>query len=285
MNVRETRAVLERHGIKLLKSLGQNFLTEPSVPRRTAEAAVTGEGYGVLEIGPGAGALTAELAQRAERVVAVELDERMIPVLGETLAEFSNVEVIEGDALKIDIDALVAEKFAGLRLAAAANLPYYVTTPLVERLLEGRHFERVCVMVQKEVARRMVAEAGSDDYGSFSVYCQYYAEPKILFGVSAGCFYPPPKVESAVVCFECRKEPPEGINSAEDEKNFFRLTRAAFSERRKKLSGLAAKAFDVSREAVEAELEAMGLRADVRGERLSLGQFIELSNRLAALGK
>ena len=251
MELRETRRILERHGIRLRKDLGQNFLIEPSVPRRTAEAAAPEPGYGVLEIGPGAGALTVSLAERAEKVVAVELDSRMLPVLDETLAEYDNVEIVEGDALKIDIESLVREKLGGLKLAAAANLPYYVTTPLVERLLETHLFERVCVMVQKEVARRMVAEAGSDDYGAFSVYCQYYAEPKILFGVSAGCFLPPPKVESAVVCFECRKTPPEGIESPEEEKDFFRLTRAAFSERRKKLSGLAAKAFGIERETVE----------------------------------
>ena len=280
MDLRETGRILERHGIQLKKSLGQNFLVDPSVPRRTAEAAAPEPGFGVLEIGPGAGALTASLAERAEKVVAVELDPRMLPVLSETLADFRNVEIIEGDALKLDIAETVRSRLGGLHLAAAANLPYYVTTPLVERLLETRLFERVCVMVQREVARRMVADAGSDDYGAFSVYCRYYAEPKILFGVSAGCFLPPPKVESAVVLFECRSAPPKGIESAEEERDFFRLTRAAFSERRKKLSGLAAREFGVSKETVERELEEMGLRPDVRGERLSLEEFISLEKRL-----
>ncbi len=294
MELRRTREILERHGIRLQKSLGQNFLIDESVPRRTATAAIYGvagldaeavsaigtDGAAVaaLEIGPGAGALTAELAARADKVVAIELDSRMIPVLGETLSEFSNVEIVEGDALKVDIAALVSEKFAGMRAVAAANLPYYLTTPLIEKLLECRKFERVCVMVQKEVAQRIVAKPGSGEYGSFSVYCKYYAEPKILFGVSPGSFLPPPKVASAVVMFDCRRGLPEGVESEEDEKRLFRLWRAAFSERRKKLAGLAAREFGISRESVETALEAMGLSPDVRGERLSLEQFIELSS-------
>lgn len=294
MELRRTREILERHGIRLQKSLGQNFLIDESVPRRTATAAIYGvagldaedvsadgtDGTAVaaLEIGPGAGALTAELAARADKVVAIELDSRMIPVLGETLSEFSNVEIVEGDALKVDIAALVSEKFAGMRAVAAANLPYYLTTPLIEKLLECRKFERVCVMVQKEVAQRIVAKPGSGEYGSFSVYCKYYAEPKILFGVSPGSFLPPPKVASAVVMFDCRRGRPEGVESEEDEKRLFRLWRAAFSERRKKLAGLAAREFGISRESVETALAAMGLSPDVRGERLSLEQFIELSS-------
>lgn len=290
MELRRTREILERHGIRLQKSLGQNFLIDESVPRRTAEAALDGlggadratdgAGIGALEIGPGAGALTAELARRADRVVAIELDSRMIPVLGETLAEFSNVEIVEGDALKTDIAALADDRFAGMRAVAAANLPYYLTTPLIEKLLECRRFERVCVMVQKEVAQRIVAKPGSGEYGSFSVYCKYYAEPKILFGVSPGSFLPPPKVASAVVLFDCRSGRPEGVASEEDEKRLFRLWRAAFSERRKKLAGLVAREFGIARESVEAELAAMGVSADIRGERLSLEEFIELSNRI-----
>lgn len=300
MELRRTREILERHGIRLQKSLGQNFLIDESVPRRTAEAATEGltaasdglraagdaacggsaglDGVGALEIGPGAGALTAELAARANKVVAIELDSRMIPVLGETLAEFSNVEIVEGDALKVDIAALVDDRFAGMRAVASANLPYYLTTPLIEKLLECRRFERVCVMVQKEVAQRIVAKPGSGEYGSFSVYCKYYAEPKILFGVSPGSFLPPPKVASAVVMFDCRRSRPEGVESEEDERRLFRLWRAAFSERRKKLAGLAAREFGISRESVEEALSAMGLSVDVRGERLGLEQFIQLSN-------
>ena len=294
MELRRTREILERHGIRLQKSLGQNFLIDESVPRRTAESAIYGvagtedgsaigtdaAAVGALEIGPGAGALTAELAARADKVVAIELDSRMIPVLGETLAEFSNVEIVEGD-----IAALVDDRFAGMRAVAAANLPYYLTTPLIEKLLECRRFERVCVMVQKEVAQRIVAKPGSGEYGSFSVYCKYYAEPKILFGVSPGSFLPPPKVASAVVMFDCRRGRPEGVESKEDEKRLFRLWRVAFSERRKKLAGLAAREFGISRELVETALAAMGLSVDVRGERLSLEEFVELSNAIAGLMK
>lgn len=306
MELRRTREILERHGIRLQKSLGQNFLIDESVPRRTAEAALDrsksqgdfshaadaaasedratdGRPLGALEIGPGAGALTAELARRADRVVAIELDSRMIPVLGETLAEFSNVEIVEGDALKTDIAALADDRFAGMCAVAAANLPYYLTTPLIEKLLECRRFERVCVMVQKEVAQRIVAKPGSGEYGSFSVYCKYYAEPKILFGVSPGSFLPPPKVASAVVLFDCRSGRPEGVAGEEDEKRLFRLWRAAFSERRKKLAGLVAREFGIARESVEAELAAMGVSVDIRGERLGLEEFIELSNRIKDL--
>lgn len=300
MELRRTRQILERHGIRLQKSLGQNFLIDESVPRRTAESALTGlsvadcgtdgasgstVGLAALEIGPGAGALTAELAARADKVVAIELDSRMIPVLGETLAEFPNVEIVEGDALKADIAALVDDRFAGMRAVAAANLPYYLTTPLIEKLLECRRFERVCVMVQKEVAQRIVAKPGSGEYGSFSVYCKYYAEPKILFGVSPGSFLPPPKVASAVVMFDCRRGRPEGVEREEDERRLFRLWRAAFSERRKKLAGLVAREFGISRESVEEALAAMGLSVDVRGERLSLEEFVELSNAIAGLMK
>lgn len=299
MELRRTREILERHGIRLQKSLGQNFLIDESVPRRTAESAIYGvagtedgsaigtdaAAVGALEIGPGAGALTAELAARADKVVAIELDSRMVPVLGETLAEFPNVEIVEGDALKADIAALVDDRFAGMRAVAAANLPYYLTTPLIEKLLECRRFERVCVMVQKEVAQRIVAKPGSGEYGSFSVYCKYYAEPKILFGVSPGSFLPPPKVASAVVMFDCRRGRPEGVESEEDERRLFRLWRAAFSERRKKLAGLVAREFGVPRESVEEALAAMGLSVDVRGERLSLEEFVELSNAIAGLMK
>ena len=274
------RALLEPHGFRFSKSMGQNFLIAQWVPERIAEEAELDGTVGVLEVGPGVGCLTQELSARAGRVVSVELDERLKPVLAQTLSACPNAEVVFGDVLRQNIPALVAEKLGGMRPVVCANLPYNVTSPLLTAFFEAGCFERLTVMVQKEVAQRLCARPGTADYGAFTVYTQWHAEPKILFDVSPGCFMPAPKVTSSVVRLDVRKEPPVSV---QDEKRMFRVVRAAFNQRRKTLSNaLSAGLNDFTKEQITAAIEACGLDARVRGEALGLGEFAALSNALGA---
>ena len=204
-------ALLRRHGFHFSKSMGQNFLIDATVPAAIAEASEAGEGNGVLEIGPGIGALSHELCRRAGRVVAVELDKALLPILDETMANFDNFEVVSADILKTDIPALVREKLAGLTPIVCANLPYNITTPAITALLESKCFESITVLVQKEVAERLCAAPGTAAYGAFSVYMQYHTAPRLLFEVGRECFQPQPKVTSAVLCAEVRLTPPVAV--------------------------------------------------------------------------
>ena len=268
------------HGFHFSKAKGQNFLTQRWVPEQIAEQAGVDETAGVLEIGPGIGPLTQQLCLRAKKVCAVELDKRLAPILKQTVGEFNNLEIIWDDVLNQDIAALVAEKFPGLRPMACANLPYYITSPILTALLEAECFSSVTVMVQKEVAQRIAAQAGSEDYSAFTVFCQYYAEPAILFDVPAHCFLPQPKVTSAVITLRTREEKPWAI---EDEKIFFRTVRASFAMRRKKLAnGLAAGFSELGKEGAAAVIAAAGLPENVRGETLTIAQFAALSNEIVA---
>ena len=226
------KALLGRHGFHFSKSMGQNFLIQDWVPRGLVEGAGVGPENGVLEIGPGIGPLTAKLSAAAGQVVAVELDRSLLPVLDETLADCSNVEVLPADILKLDIPALVDEKFPGLVPMACANLPYNITTPVLTALIEADRFACIAVMIQREVALRICAAPGTADYGAFSVYCQYHTVPELLFDVGPECFVPAPKVTSSVIRMVPRSAPPEGV---EDEKRFFRVVKAAFGQRRKTL--------------------------------------------------
>ena len=226
------RDLLARHGFHFSKSMGQNFLIDPEVPRRIAEASGADAGCGVLEIGPGIGPLTAELAQRAGKVVAVELDRALLPVLAETMAPYPNVEVVPGDVLKLDLTAIAAEKFQGLTPIVCANLPYNVTSPILEKLVESPCFTAFTVMIQREVAHRICAAPGSPDYGAFSVFCQYHAHTELLFDVPPDCFLPAPKVTSSVLRMVPKSPPAE----VDDETHFFRVVRAAFAQRRKTLA-------------------------------------------------
>ena len=272
------RALLEPHGFRFSKSMGQNFLIAQWVPERIAEEAELDDTVGVLEVGPGVGCLTQELSMRAGRVVSVELDDRLKPVLAETLSECPNAEIVFGDVLKQNIPALVSEKLAGLTPVVCANLPYNVTSPLLTAFFEAGCFRRLTVMVQKEVARRLCAAPGTADYGAFTVYTQWHAEPKILFDVSPGCFMPAPKVTSAVVRLDVRETPPTAVR---DEKLMFRIVRAAFNQRRKTLSNaLAAGLSGYTKEQIAAAIAACGLDARVRGEALSIAQFAALSDAL-----
>ena len=277
-DIQVMKPLLAEHGFHFSKAKGQNFLTQRWVPEQIAEQAGVDETAGVLEIGPGIGPLTQQLCLRAKKVCAVELDQRLKPILKQTVVEFDNLEIIWDDVLNQDIAALVAEKFPGLRPMACANLPYYITSPILTALLEANCFSSVTVMVQKEVAQRIAAPAGSEDYSAFSVFCQYYAQPEILFDVPAHCFLPQPKVTSAVITLRTRTERPWQI---EDEKIFFRTVRAGFAMRRKKLSnGLAAGFSELGKEGAAEVIRRAGLDENVRAETLSIPEFAALSNEI-----
>ena len=272
------KPLLAEHGFHFSKAKGQNFLIAPWVPQSIAEDAGVDETAGVLEIGPGIGPLTQQLALRAKKVCAVEVDERLKPILDLTVGEFSNLEILWGDVLKQDVAALVKEKFPGLRPMACANLPYYITSPILTALLEAECFDSVTVMVQKEVAVRIAAAPGTADYSAFTVFCQYYAEPEVLFDVPAGCFMPAPKVTSAVITLRTRKERPWEILN---EDVFFRTVRASFAMRRKKLSnGLASGFPELGKTGAAEVLEACGLDANVRGETLDIPAFAAIANEI-----
>ena len=278
-NIQVMKPLLQEHGFHFSKAKGQNFLIAPWVPQSIAEDAGVDETAGVLEIGPGIGPLTQQLCLRAKKVCAVELDKRLEPILQQTVGEFGNLEIIWDDVLNQDIPALVADKFPGLRPMACANLPYYITSPILSALLEAECFDAVTVMVQKEVALRIAAKPGTADYSAFTVFCQYYAEPELLFDVPAHCFMPQPKVTSAVIQLRIRKERNWGID---DEKIFFRLVRASFAMRRKKLSNGIASGFPELGKAGAADvIAACGFDANVRGETLGIPEFARLANEIA----
>ena len=272
------KPLLAAHGFHFSKAKGQNFLIARWVPERIAEEAGVDTTAGVLEIGPGIGPLTQQLALRAGKVCAVELDKRLEPILAATVGEFSNLEIIWDDVLKQNISALVAEKFPGLRPMACANLPYYITSPILSALLEAECFQAVTVMVQKEVALRIAAKPGTADYSAFTVFCQYYAQPGILFDVPAHCFLPQPKVTSAVVTLKTYETCPWDIA---DKATFFRTVKASFAMRRKKLlNGLAASFSELGKDTLAEIIAECGFEENVRGETLSIVQFGELSNAI-----
>lgn len=275
-DINQIKALLTRHGFRFSKSMGQNFLIEDWVPREIAKASGAGPGAGVLEVGPGIGPLTRELAGRADKVVSVELDTALLPILAETLRDCPKAEVIWGDILKTDIPVLTGEKFQGLTPIACANLPYNITTPAITALIEAHCFSAITVMIQREVAKRICAAPGTADYGAFSVYCQYHTSPEYLFEVPPDCFIPAPKVTSAVVRMEPRPAPPE----VDDPAHFFRVVKAAFALRRKTLLNSLSAGLGGQREEIAQAIAACGLPPDVRGERLSIPQFAQLSRAL-----
>lgn len=276
------RALCEKYDFALSKGFGQNFIINPGLPPKIVDASGVDKRYGVLEIGPGIGALSHELCERAGKVVAVELDKTLLPILDETMARFDNFEVVSADILKTDIPALVREKFAGLTPIVCANLPYNITTPAITALIESKCFESITVLVQKEVAERLCAAPGTSAYGAFSVFMQYYTEPEYLFAVPRECFEPQPKVTSAVLRAVVRREPPVEV---EDEKFFFRVVYAAFALRRKTLVNSLMTAFgsQLTKEQVTQAVTSCGLEANIRGERLGLSEFAALSAEIAAL--
>ena len=278
---RETlRALLGRHGFHFSKSMGQNFLIDPAVPADIAAASQADGDCGVLEIGPGVGCLTAELAGRAGKVVSIELDKKLLPVLEETMGPYDNVEIVPGDALKLHLAALAAERLRGLRPLVCANLPYNITTPVLTRLVEADCFESVTVLLQKEVAQRLAAPQGSSGGGAFTLWLQYHMETEVLFDVPADRFFPAPKVDSAVLRCVRRERPAVAV---EDEAFFFRVVRGAFLLRRKTLANSLASALpERGREAVQAAIERCGLPPSVRGEALTLEDFARLAAELGS---
>ena len=271
------RTLCEKYDFALSKGFGQNFIINPGLPPKIVDASGVDKSWGVLEIGPGFGPLTQELCLRAGRVTAIELDTTLRPVLAETVGEFDNLTIHFADAMKMDLPALVQAEFPGLTPAACANLPYYITSPVLTRLLESRCFSAVTVMVQKEVARRICAAPGTADYSAFPILCQYHAAPELLFDVPASCFIPQPKVTSAVVCLRTRPAPAD----IRDEVLFFRTVRASFAQRRKTLvNGLASGFPQLTKAELTDVLAACGLPANVRGETLGLEGFAALSNAI-----
>ena len=278
-------AIKEKHRFQLSRSLGQNFITDKHVIERIVEGAGVGEDDLVIEIGPGIGVLTAEAAEQGAHVVAVEIDSKLIPILDETLAEYDNVEVINQDILKTDLNAIITEQqrlgnFSG-DVKIIGNLPYYITTPVLAALLESRAFEAVTVMVQKEVAQRICAPAGKGDYGAFSVFCQYYAQPEMLFDVPPSCFIPQPKVTSSVLKLTMRQAPPCPIP---DEKLFFRVVKASFAQRRKTLLNALSSGFgEYTKPQLADAIEAAGFAPTVRGETLDIPGFAAVTEQLLQL--
>ena len=272
------QSLLSRHGFRFSKSMGQNFLIQGWVPDGLVEGAGVSRENGVLEVGPGIGPLTVRLARAAAKVVAVELDRSLLPVLDETLAGLDNVEVLSGDILKLDIGALVEEKFPGLTPMACANLPYNITTPVLTALIDSGRFSRITVMIQREVARRICAAPGTPDYGAFSVYCQFYTLPELLFDVGPECFVPAPKVTSSVLRMTPRETLPQGVTDA---RRFFRVVKAAFGQRRKTLlNAPSAGLGGVDKDTIRAAIAACGLPEDIRGERLGIPEFAALTTAL-----
>ena len=279
-NEKSLRELLKRHDLWLNKAIGQNFLVDASIPATIAGASGIDRSCGVLEVGPGAGALTAKLSDNAGKVLAVELDRRLLPVLDETLAGLSNVEIKQGDILKLDITALVERKMPGMRYICCSNLPYSITTPVLTKLIESGVFESVTVMVQSEVAKRICSDPGSRDYGAFTVFIDYHCPVKsILFDVPPECFVPRPGVLSSVVKLVVRGG---RLLSPDGERMLFSVVRAAFMQRRKTLVNALYSAFgrDLSKGGIIEVVKKCGFDVNVRGERLGLEEFIKLSGFL-----
>lgn len=269
------KAVLSKHGFTFSKALGQNFLVNPSVCPKMAQMCGCGDRVGAIEIGPGAGVLTAELAKTAYKVTAVELDKRLLPVLEETLAQYNNVKVINADAMKLDFVKLIEEEFGGGEVVICANLPYYITSPVIMRLLEERlPINSLTVMVQKEAAERICAEPGTRESGAISAAVHYYSDPELLFKVSAGSFLPAPKVDSAVIRLNILKEPSVAVD---DEKMFFRVVKAAFSQRRKTLANSLSSGLSVPKAEVTALLKKAGIKENARAEEMTMADFAAIT--------
>lgn len=279
-NIGTIKDILGRHGFTFSKSLGQNFLINPSVCPKMAEQSGAKKGVGVIEVGPGIGVLTCQLAERADRVVAIELDKRLLPVLDETLAEYDNIRIINDDILKIDLKELIETEFSGMEVVVCANLPYYITSPVIMKLLEDRlPINALTVMVQKEAAQRICAEVGSRQSGAVTVAVNYYAKPQILFGVSAGSFMPAPKVDSAVIRLDILKEP---CVQAENEELFFKVVKAAFSQRRKTLPNSLSAGLQISKLTVTNALNRANVPVNYRAEQLTMEQLAKISNAIGS---
>lgn len=277
-NISVVREILSRHGFTFSKALGQNFLINPSVCPRMAEYAVTDDNTGVLEIGPGIGVLTNELLKRAKKVVAVELDKRLLPVLDETLGEYDNLKVINADVLELDLHKLISEEFPGMRVVVCANLPYYITSPIIMKLLEDKlPIDTITVMVQKEAALRLCAEEGSRDNSAITNAVRYYATPELLFHVSSGSFMPAPKVDSAVIQLTLR----DSDRKPRDEKMLFKVIKASFAQRRKTVLNSISSSMSLDKTELSGILMSAGVQPTARAEKLTLDDFIRIADALS----
>ena len=280
-NIGTVRDILSRHGFSFSKSLGQNFIINPDICPKIAEQGNAAPGFGVLEIGTGIGVLTAELAKRADKVTAVEIDTRLLPILDETLADFDNVHIINEDVMKCDLHRVIREEFAGLEAAVCANLPYYITSPVIMLLLESRlPVKSITVMVQKEAAQRLCAKVGSRESGAITVGVNYYGTAKKLFDVSRGSFMPSPNVDSAVIRIEPHSEP---LLGEEDEKFFFKVVKSGFSQRRKTAANAISSGMGIAKEQIYSALRNAGLSENTRLESLPLNELIAFSRELKNL--
>ncbi len=283
-NISHIKALLSRHGFHFSKALGQNFLIDSSVCPKMAEYCTEGEDkFGVIEIGPGIGVLTREVSKKAEKVVAIELDNRLIPILSETLADAENTEVIHGDAMKLDLGALIKEKFSGMKAAVCANLPYYITSPIIMGLLEARlPLDNITVMVQKEAAERLCAAPGQRACGAVSAAVTYYTKPEILFEVGRDSFLPAPNVDSAVIRLKLREKPPI---CPKDEKLFFKCVKAAFAQRRKTVLNSVSATLKLDKSLLSKALEEKGISPTARAEALNIEELCILSDVIYDLTK
>ena len=277
-NIGTVREILSRHGFNFSKGLGQNFIINPDICPKIAENGNACKGFGIIEIGTGIGVLTAELAKRADKVVAVEIDTRLLPILEETLADFDNVKIINEDVMECDLNKIISEELGGLRVAVCANLPYYITSPIIMMLLESRlPIESITVMVQKEAAQRLCAKVGTRDSGAITVGVNYYGTVRKLFDVSRGSFMPAPNVDSAVIRIDVNSE--QRLDK-ESEKYFFKVVKAGFSQRRKTLANSLSSVMGIPKEKAYAALKFLGLPEAARIEQLDMEQLIALSAEL-----
>lgn len=277
-NIGNVKDILGRHGFSFSKGLGQNFIINPDICPRIAENGNACEGFGVLEIGTGIGVLTAELAKRADKVAAVEIDTRLLPILEETLAEFNNVKIFNEDVMKCDLHKIIREEFSGLKTAVCANLPYYITSPVIMLLLESRlPIESITVMVQKEAAQRLCAKVGSRESGAITVGVNYYGTVKTLFNVSRGSFMPAPNVDSAVIRIDVNKD---YRLSEDEEKFFFSVVKCGFSQRRKTVANALSSQMGIGKQVVYDSLTEAGLPETARIEQLDMEQLIAFSRAL-----
>ncbi len=278
-DIKVIKDILSRRGFTFSKALGQNFLINPTVCPKIAEMGNAGKGFGIIEIGTGIGVLTHELAKRADKVAAIEIDSRLIPVLEETLAEHDNVTIINGDVMKLDLAEIIAENFSGLKAAVCANLPYYITSPVIMKLLESRlPISSITVMVQKEAGIRLCAEPGTREAGAVTIAVRYYSEPKLLFNVPRGSFMPAPNVDSCVIRLDVRKDNTYNVSN---EEFFFKVVRGAFSQRRKTLLNSLSSTLGIPKAELSEAIKSAELPENIRPEQLSMEAFIRLAEHIS----
>lgn len=277
-NIGTIKKILENHGFSFSKSLGQNFLVNPTVCPKIAEMGNAKQGFGIIEIGTGIGVLTKELCKRADKVVAIEIDNRLLPILNETLKDYDNWKIINEDVLKVDLEKVIKTEFQGMDVAICANLPYYITSPIIMNLLESRlPIKSITVMVQKEAATRICAMPATRDVGAVSLAVRYFSDPKLLFNVSRGSFMPAPNVDSAVIRLDILEKTPQDVKN---EEFFFKLVRSSFSQRRKTLVNSVASMLSISKNYIIESLQTLNLNVNSRAEQMTLQNFIDLSNEL-----